>query len=139
MRVTVRLNEEQASHVDAVRQDSEQSDAEAVRRCLERSQRLDELEDDREDEIEALEEELREERSRADRAEGRLEAMEARINDKDDRIESLEQTIETQSNRISELTDMAAAANKKADEQLPAKQRGVLEGIRARLFGGEQD
>lgn len=144
MRVTVRLKEELASHVDAVRQGSEQSDAEAVRTCIERSQRLDDIEADREDEIQSLKDEidslrdeLKTERSRADRAEGKLESVDDRLDDKDERIESLEQTIDTQSNRISELTSMAAAANKKADEQLPAPQRGVLGGIRARLFGDE--
>jgi septal ring factor EnvC (AmiA/AmiB activator) len=44
MRVTVRLSDALAAHVDAVRQDSETSDAEAVRECIRRSQSLGELE-----------------------------------------------------------------------------------------------
>lgn len=44
MRVTVRLDDALAEHVDAVRQDSETADAEAVRQCLRRSQNVDELE-----------------------------------------------------------------------------------------------
>lgn len=62
MRVTVRLSDALASHVDAVRQDSETSDAEAVRECIRRSQRLDELEArvaDLETEVERLRSEKR--------------------------------------------------------------------------------
>jgi hypothetical protein len=44
MRATVRLDEDLASHVESVRQDDETSDAEAVRECVRRSQRLDDLE-----------------------------------------------------------------------------------------------
>lgn len=46
MRVTVRLSDSLASHVDAVRQDDETSDAEAVRECLRRSQDLEDVQDD---------------------------------------------------------------------------------------------
>jgi cell division protein FtsB len=62
MRVTVRLSDALASHVDAVRQDSETSDAEAVRECIRRSRRLDELEErvaDLETEVDRLRNEKR--------------------------------------------------------------------------------
>jgi TolA-binding protein len=62
MRVTVRLSDALASHVDAVRQDDETSDAEAVRECIRRSRRLDELEarvDELETEVERLKREKR--------------------------------------------------------------------------------
>lgn len=44
MRVTVRLSDPLASHVDDVRQDDETSDAEAARECIRRSKELDEVE-----------------------------------------------------------------------------------------------
>lgn len=62
MRATVRLDDSLASHVDAVRQDSETSDAEAVRECIRRSQRLDDAHDridDLEKEVERLKREKR--------------------------------------------------------------------------------
>jgi len=54
MRATVRLSDALASHVDAVRQDDETSDAEAVRECIRRSRRL----DDAEERVAELEEEV---------------------------------------------------------------------------------
>jgi outer membrane murein-binding lipoprotein Lpp len=62
MRATVRLSDALASHVDAVRHDGETSDAEAVRQCIRRSRRLDELEacvDELETEVERLRNEKR--------------------------------------------------------------------------------
>jgi cell division protein FtsB len=62
MRTTVRLSDALASHVDAVRHDDETSDAEAVRECIRRSQRLDELEarvDELETEVDRLRSEKR--------------------------------------------------------------------------------
>jgi len=62
MRVTVRLSDALAAHVDAVRHDDETSDAEAVRECIRRSRRLDELEarvDELETEVERLRNEKR--------------------------------------------------------------------------------
>ena len=71
MRVTVRLDDEQAEHVDAERQDPDASDAEAVRACIERSMELAEIENRRDDEVadleaqlESLRDELQTERSR---------------------------------------------------------------------------
>jgi len=61
MRVTVRLNDALASHVDAVRQDSETSDAEAVREAIRRSQKLAECRE-RVDELETELERLRNEK-----------------------------------------------------------------------------
>jgi outer membrane murein-binding lipoprotein Lpp len=84
MRVTVRLSDALAAHVDAVRQDSETSDAEAVRACIRRSRRVDELEA-RVDELETEVERLRSEkrtliRDREERGElvAYVEAEEAR-------------------------------------------------------------
>jgi HAMP domain-containing protein len=62
MRVTVRLSDTLAKHVDTVRQDDETSDAEAVRECIRRSRRLDDVEDevgDLETEVERLRREKR--------------------------------------------------------------------------------
>jgi outer membrane murein-binding lipoprotein Lpp len=62
MRTTVRLSDALASHVDAVRHDVETSDAEAVRECIRRSQRLDEVErrvNELETEVERLRNEKR--------------------------------------------------------------------------------
>lgn len=61
MRATVRLSDALASHVDAVRHDSETSDAEAVRECIRRSRRLDDVEA-RVDELEAEVERLKREK-----------------------------------------------------------------------------
>jgi len=103
MRVTVRLDDDQAAHVDAMRQDSDESDADAVRNCIERSQRLDDLKADHEErvaelaaEIDDLEEQLREERSRADELTGELRAKEETIDAKQHHIDSLESTIAEQ-------------------------------------------
>jgi hypothetical protein len=62
MRATVRLSDALASHIDAVRQDDETSDAEAVRECIRRSRRLDDVEErvaDLEEEVERLKREKR--------------------------------------------------------------------------------
>jgi DNA-binding ferritin-like protein len=62
MRATVRLSDALASHVDAVRQDDETSDAEAVRECIRRSRRLDDVEErvaELEEEVEQLKREKR--------------------------------------------------------------------------------
>jgi TolA-binding protein len=62
MRVTVRLSDALASHIDAVRHDSETSDAEAVREAIRRSQRLNDVEarvDELETEVERLKREKR--------------------------------------------------------------------------------
>ena len=103
MRVTVRLDDDQAAHVDAMRQDSDESDADAVRNCIGRSQRLDDLKADHEErvatlaaEIDDLEAELREERSRADELTGELRAKEETIDAKQHHIDSLESTIAEQ-------------------------------------------
>ena len=45
MRTTVSLDDDLAAHVDAQRPQPEDSDAEAVRECIRRSQRLDECRD----------------------------------------------------------------------------------------------
>ena len=147
MRVTVRLDEDLSSHVDAVRQDSDESNAEAVRTCIERSQQLEEIEAEHEAEIDDLEAELQEiradlqeERRRADRAEAKLEVMEDRVDDKDSRIESLEQTVSDRDARIQELTNMVQATNNKLADtaELQAADRGsVLGGLRARIFGSD--
>jgi len=52
MRVTVRLDDSLAEHVEAVRPDADDSDAEAVRECIRRSRRLDDAEE-RVDELES--------------------------------------------------------------------------------------
>jgi TolA-binding protein len=62
MRVTVRLSDALASHIDAVRHDSETSDAEAVRECIRRSERLEKLEqqiDELEADVDRLQNEKR--------------------------------------------------------------------------------
>ena len=67
MRATVRLDESLSSHVESVRADPETSDAEAVRACIRRSRRVDELETElqhKEARIDELENELAETRSR---------------------------------------------------------------------------
>jgi len=55
MRTTVRLDDDLAAHVDAIRCDADDSDAEAVREAIRRSKRVDQLEaqiDDLEREVE---------------------------------------------------------------------------------------
>ena len=102
MRVTVRLSDDRAEHVEAIRE-ADDSDAEAIRRCIDRSQRLGDMEADHEErvaelaaEIDDLEEQLREERSRADELTGELRAKEETIDAKQHHIDSLESTIAEQ-------------------------------------------
>jgi septal ring factor EnvC (AmiA/AmiB activator) len=67
MRATVRLDETKTSHVESLRDDPETSDAECVRRAIERSMRVEELETEVEQQqarINELENELAETRSR---------------------------------------------------------------------------
>ena len=67
MRATVRLDESLSSHVESVRADPETPDAEAVRECIRRSRRVEELETElqhRAARIDELENELAETRSR---------------------------------------------------------------------------
>jgi len=45
MRTTVSLDDELAAHVDAVRAQADDSDAEAIRECVRRSQRLEDCRD----------------------------------------------------------------------------------------------
>jgi len=62
MRTTVTLDDELAAHVDAVRAQADDSNAEAVRECVRRSQRLDECRDrvaELETEVERLQNEKR--------------------------------------------------------------------------------
>jgi len=109
MRVTVRLSDEQASHVDAMRQDSDESDAEAVRTCIDRSQEIADNEAQRDDavaeleaELEELRDKLQEERSRADRLAGKLDAKNETIDAKQSHIESLEMNIAEQQETVIE-------------------------------------
>lgn len=111
MRVTVRLDDEKAAHVDAIRQ-GDDSDAEAVRECIARSQRLGEIEaerDDRLDELQAeiddLREELIDERSRADRLAGKLDAKNETIDAKQQHIDSLESTVYEQQQAMQSALD----------------------------------
>ena len=76
MRTTVRLDDALASHVDAIRHDADTSDAEAVRECIRRSQRVAELEqriDDLESELRHTEAELAEANKRLREAHSRIE------------------------------------------------------------------
>jgi len=99
MRVTVRLDDVLAAHVDAMRQ-GDDSDAEAVRECVRRSQRLGEIETEHEERVADLEAalaecrgELQAERSRADRLAGKLDAKAETIAAKQSHIDSLESTV----------------------------------------------
>jgi len=100
MRITVRIDDEQADHVDAMRQNDDASDAAAVRTCIERSMELAEIEARRDDEVAELEaeladlrEELQAERSRADRLAGKLDVKDETIRAKESHIDSLESTV----------------------------------------------
>ena len=76
MRTTVRLDDALASHVDAIRHDDDTSDAEAVRECIRRSQRVEQLEqriDDLETELRHTEAELAEANKRLREAHSRIE------------------------------------------------------------------
>jgi len=100
MRITVRLDDDQSAHVDAMRQDDDASDAAAVRTCIDRSMELADIEQRRDDEVAELEaeladlrEELQTERSRADRLAGKLDAKNETIRAKESHIDSLESTV----------------------------------------------
>lgn len=130
MRVTVRLDDEQADHVDAQRQDDDASDAAAVRTCIDRSMRLSEIETRRDDEVADLEaeldelrEELQAERSRADRLAGKLDAKDETIRAKESHIDSLESTVYEQQQAMRNATD---------------QRRGLLGTVRQAL-GSERD
>jgi chromosome segregation ATPase len=127
MRVTVRLDDEQADHVDAQRQDPDASDAAAVRTCIDRSMQLSEIETRRDDEVAELEaeledlrEELQAERSRADRLAGKLDAKDETIRAKESHIDSLESTVYEQT-------------------QARRDRRGLLGTVRQALGSGRDD
>jgi peptidoglycan hydrolase CwlO-like protein len=127
MRVTVRLDDEQADHVDAMRQDPDASDAEAVRNCIDRSIELADIEQRRDDEVADLEaelaelrEELQAERSRADRLAGKLDAKNETIRAKESHIDSLESTVYDQGQALRD-------------------RRGLLGTVRRALGSGRDD
>jgi chromosome segregation ATPase len=127
MRITVRLDDEQADHVDAMRQDPDASDAAAVRTCIDRSMRLSEIEARRDDEVAELEaeldelrEELQAERSRADRLAGKLDAKDETIRAKESHIDSLESTVYDQGQALRD-------------------RRGLLGTVRRALGSGRDD
>ena len=131
MRVTVRLDDELTEHVDAERQDPDASDAEAVRACIERSMRLAEIENRRDDEVaeleaqlESLRGELQTERSRADRLAGKLDAKNETIDAKQSHIDSLESTVYEHQQVLSTAVD---------------QRRGLVGRIRHALGSGDDD
>jgi len=131
MRVTVRLDDEQADHVDAQRQNPDASDAAAVRNCIGRSMRLSEIETRRDDEVAELEaeldelrEELQAERSRADRLAGKLDAKDETIDAKQQHIDSLESTVYEQQQAMRNAVD---------------QRRGLLGTVRQALGSGRDD
>ena len=76
MRTTVRLDDDLAHHVDAIRQGDDTSDAKAVREAIRRSQRVEQLEqriDDLETELRHTEAELQEANQRLREAHSRIE------------------------------------------------------------------
>jgi len=131
MRVTVRLDDEQADHVDAMRQDPDASDAEAVRNCIDRSMELADIEQRRDDEvadlkadIEELREELQAERDRAQKFAGKLEAKDETIDAKQQHIDSLESTVYEQQQAMRNAVD---------------QRRGLLGTVRQALGSGRDD
>jgi hypothetical protein len=88
MRVTVRLNDSLASHVDAVRHDDETSDAEAVRECIRRSLELDAVRDD-----------LDRAEARVDELENQLAAVQERQEQHDELVEYVEEEKSIQQRR----------------------------------------
>ncbi|AFH21857.1 hypothetical protein OSG_eHP11_00050 [environmental Halophage eHP-11] len=127
MRITVRLDDEQAEHVDAMRQDDDASDAAAVRTCIERSMELAEIEQRRDDEVAELEaelaelrEELQAERDRAQKFAGKLEAKDETIDAKQQHIDSLESTVYEQGQALRD-------------------RRGLLGTVRQALGSGDAD
>lgn len=75
MRTTVRLDDALASHVDAIRCDADDSDAEAVREAIRRSKRVDALEQ----RIDDLETELEQTQAKLDEANNKLREAHSRI------------------------------------------------------------
>jgi len=75
MRTTVALNDDLAAHVDAQRPSNDASDAEALRECVRRSKRLDDVEAT----IADLEGELQRAEARADDLQRQLAAANSRI------------------------------------------------------------
>jgi len=131
MRVTVRLDDEQAEHVDAMRQDPDASDAAAVRTCIDRSMKLAGIEARRDDEVADLEaelaevrEELQAERDRAQKYAGKLEAKNETIDAKQQHIDSLESTVYEQQQAMRNAVD---------------QRRGLLGTVRQALGSGRDD
>ena len=75
MRTTVTLADEHVEHLDSIRESDEEADAAVVRRCVERSQRVEQLEQ----RIEELETELRHTEAELDEANKRLREAHGKI------------------------------------------------------------
>lgn len=85
MRTTVSLPDELAAHVDAVRPSDDASDAEAVRECIRRSQRLNDVQAD-----------LRDAEARITELQNQLQAVNQRTEEHQELVRYVEQERELQ-------------------------------------------
>ena len=86
MRTTVSLDDELSEHVDAVRPPDAESDAEAVRECVRRSQRVDDLET----RVEELETEIEHKEARIRELNNKLAEAHSRIDTTNEIVEYVE-------------------------------------------------
>ena len=86
MRTTVTLSDELAAHVDEIRPSADDSDAEAMRECVRRSQRLDEVEA----ELQAVQDDLDSKQARVDDLQRQLMAANQRIDTTNELVERVE-------------------------------------------------
>jgi len=128
MRTTVRLDDDLASHVDAIRCDADDSDAEAVREAIRRSKRVDELEA----QVDALETELRQTEAQLDEANRKLQEAHSSIETTNELVRKVDSEIEVRQQEAELTRERRRRENKKEDA-------GALTRVKWALFGMGND
>jgi len=117
MRTTVSLDDELAEHVDAVRPQDAESDAEAVRECVRRSQRVDEL------------------NGRVDELETEIEHKQARIDELNNKLAEAHSRIDTTNELVERVEGELTARERREQRERKKAEAGLLTRAKWSVFG----
>lgn len=117
MRTTVSLDDELSEHVDAVRPPDAESDAEAVRECVRRSQRVDDLE------------------ARVEELETEIEHKDARIRELNNKLAEAHSRIDTTNELVSRVEGELTARERRERRERKKAQAGVVRRAKWAVFG----